>query len=210
MGAPRYVEPVFDLSMGEILLIAIVLLVVVGPRELPTILRQLGRMVAKLRNMSWELREQSGIDQVIKDEGLERDIDAIRSLSRGRVVDAIVSDAMGSKTVKKQRLEPNGPAASKSAGAGANADAVKASSDASAGSTKAAGPTSATPHTASDAAEAPHPRAASAAAAPPDPYAASDATGAPLPSDDAAEVAPSVGDKTSAAPPSSMRGSSRD
>jgi sec-independent protein translocase protein TatB len=112
----RYVGQVFDLSMGEILLIAIVLLVVVGPRELPTILRSLGRGVAKLRNMSWELREQSGIDEVIKEEGLQRDLDAIRSLSRGKIVDTIVNQAGGAKTGAPRKLQPNGPAASTGAG----------------------------------------------------------------------------------------------
>ena len=82
-----------DLSFGELLIIALVLLVVVGPRELPTMLRKLGQGVAKLRNMTWQLREQSGIDEVLREEGLDKDLDALRSLSRGRVVDAIMTEA---------------------------------------------------------------------------------------------------------------------
>ena len=82
-----------DFSFGELLIIAVVLLVVVGPKELPGMLRKLGRGIAKLRNMSWELREQSGIDQVLRDEGLDKDLDALRSLSRGRVVDAFITEA---------------------------------------------------------------------------------------------------------------------
>ncbi|MBI4701903.1 MAG: twin-arginine translocase TatA/TatE family subunit [Deltaproteobacteria bacterium] len=54
----------FGLGFGEILVIAIVLLVVVGPRELPRLLRSMGRGINKLRTMSTELRAQSGIDEI--------------------------------------------------------------------------------------------------------------------------------------------------
>jgi sec-independent protein translocase protein TatB len=91
---PSYLLQVFDLGFGEIALLAIVLLVVVGPRELPRLLRAIGRGITKLRTMSWELRSQSGIDEIIRDEDLQKDIEAVRSLSRGRVVDAIVTEAM--------------------------------------------------------------------------------------------------------------------
>lgn len=81
----------FGLGFGEILVIAIVLLVVVGPRELPRLLRSMGRGINKLRTMSTELRAQSGIDEILREEGLQEDLDAIRSLSRGRVIDALVN-----------------------------------------------------------------------------------------------------------------------
>lgn len=84
----------FDLGFGEIALLAIVLLVVVGPRELPRLLRTIGRGITKLRTLSWELRAQSGIDEIIRDEDLQKDIEAVRSLSKGRIVDAIVNEAM--------------------------------------------------------------------------------------------------------------------
>jgi sec-independent protein translocase protein TatB len=90
---------VLDLSFGELLVIALVLLVVVGPRELPGMLRKLGQGIAKLRNMSGELRAQSGIDQMLREEGLDKDLEALRSLSRGRVVDAIVTEATREKPV---------------------------------------------------------------------------------------------------------------
>ena len=96
----------FDLSIGEILLIALVALIVVGPRELPAILRTLGRTVGKLRNMSWELREQSGIDDMLKKEGLDKDIDAIRSLSRGRMVDAIMTETARPKRTPATAAPP--------------------------------------------------------------------------------------------------------
>jgi sec-independent protein translocase protein TatB len=85
---------VFGLGFGEMVVLGIVLLVVVGPRELPSLLRSVGRGVTKLRRMSRDLRDQSGIDDIIADEGLGEDIRALRSLSRGNVVDSFVRDAM--------------------------------------------------------------------------------------------------------------------
>jgi sec-independent protein translocase protein TatB len=84
---------VFGLGFGEMVVLGIVLIVVVGPRELPKLLRSVGRGITKLRQMSSDLRQQSGIDDIINEEGLREDIEAIRSLSRGRVVDNFVNAA---------------------------------------------------------------------------------------------------------------------
>ena len=48
----------FDLSWGEILLIGIVALVAIGPKELPGVLRTLGQWTAKLRRMAAEFQSQ--------------------------------------------------------------------------------------------------------------------------------------------------------
>jgi len=74
-------------------MLAVVLLVVVGPRELPRLLRTVGQGISKLRRMSTDLRQQSGIDDIIEDEGLRDDLNAIRSLSRGNVVENFVNQA---------------------------------------------------------------------------------------------------------------------
>jgi sec-independent protein translocase protein TatB len=84
---------VFGLGFGEMIVLGVVLLVVVGPRDLPRMLRTVGRGITKLRRMSTDLREQSGIDEIIQDEGLREDIDAIRSLSRDNVVESFVRQA---------------------------------------------------------------------------------------------------------------------
>ncbi|MBM4359492.1 MAG: twin-arginine translocase subunit TatB [Deltaproteobacteria bacterium] len=70
----------FGLSFGEILVIAILALVVLGPKELPTMLRTLGRTLNKLRRMSTDLRKQSGIDEIIREEGLHEELATLRSL----------------------------------------------------------------------------------------------------------------------------------
>jgi sec-independent protein translocase protein TatB len=73
---------VFGLSLGEIMLLFIVGMVVVGPKNLPSLMRTAGQWIGKLRRMSSDLRNQSGIDDLIRQEGLEREIQELRSLSR--------------------------------------------------------------------------------------------------------------------------------
>jgi sec-independent protein translocase protein TatB len=97
---------VFGFGFGEMMILGVVLLVVVGPRELPSLLRSVGGWVTKLRSMSRELREQSGIDDIIHDEGLKDDLQAIRSLSKGRVVDDFVRDAMKPNERRRPAARP--------------------------------------------------------------------------------------------------------
>src|SRR5262249_5891751 len=48
----------FDISWGELLLIGVVTLVFIGPKELPTVLRTLGQWTAKLRRMAADFQNQ--------------------------------------------------------------------------------------------------------------------------------------------------------
>jgi sec-independent protein translocase protein TatB len=48
----------FDISWSELLLIGIVALVAIGPKELPGVLRTLGQWMAKLRRMAAEFQNQ--------------------------------------------------------------------------------------------------------------------------------------------------------
>ena len=48
----------FDIGWGELLVIGIVALVVIGPKELPALLRTLGQGMAKLRRMAAEFQSQ--------------------------------------------------------------------------------------------------------------------------------------------------------
>ncbi len=84
----------FGLGFGEILVLIIVGIVVVGPKNLPTLMRTTGRWIAKLRRMSHDLRSQSGIDDLIRQEGLEKEIHELRSLSRVNVIDTLVAPAI--------------------------------------------------------------------------------------------------------------------
>src|SRR5262245_23271116 len=48
----------FDIGWGELLVIGIVALVVIGPKELPGVVRALGQTVAKLRRMAADFQNQ--------------------------------------------------------------------------------------------------------------------------------------------------------
>ena len=57
--APRGVEgSMFDISWGELLVIGMVALIVIGPKELPGVLRTIGQWMGKIRRMASEFQGQ--------------------------------------------------------------------------------------------------------------------------------------------------------
>lgn len=62
-----------DLGWTEILVIAIVLIIVVGPRDLPRMLRSFGRTMTSVRKMAGEFRSQ--FDEALK----EAELDDVRN-----------------------------------------------------------------------------------------------------------------------------------
>ena len=80
----------FGFSIPELVVVLLVGIVVVGPRELPELLRTAGKWVAKLQRLAFDMRSQSGIDKILQDEGLLDDIQQLRKLlRRGNVLDAL-------------------------------------------------------------------------------------------------------------------------
>lgn len=79
------VRHVFGMGFGELVLVVIVAIVVIGPKDLPKVLKKLGMWSGKLRRMAFDLRSQSGIDDVLRGEGLGKDIAEIRKLARGEI-----------------------------------------------------------------------------------------------------------------------------
>ena len=82
----------FGLSFGEVVLLVIIAIVVVGPRNLPQMMRSLGRTVSKIRRMTTDLREQSGIDEILRAEGIEREVNELRKLATGRILEVNLDD----------------------------------------------------------------------------------------------------------------------
>jgi len=76
---------VFGFSLSELVVVIVVALVVIGPKDLPKMLRKLGQWAGKLRRMASDLRAQSGIDDALRTEGLADDIAEIRKLARGEL-----------------------------------------------------------------------------------------------------------------------------
>jgi sec-independent protein translocase protein TatB len=76
---------VFGLGFGELLVLLIVAVVVLGPKDLPRYLRKGGQFAGRMRRLAYEMREKSGIDEVLRVEGIDRDIAEIRRLARGEI-----------------------------------------------------------------------------------------------------------------------------
>ncbi len=72
----------FDIAWSELLLIAVVALIFIGPKELPQVLHNLGRMSAKLRRSADDFRRQ--FEDSMREAGYEdlhKNIQDIRSLN---------------------------------------------------------------------------------------------------------------------------------
>ncbi len=75
----------FGMSFGELVVVVVLAIVVIGPKDLPKILRKLGQWSGKLRRMAADLRAQSGIDEVLREGSVAQDIAEIRKLARGEL-----------------------------------------------------------------------------------------------------------------------------
>jgi Tat protein translocase TatB subunit len=62
----------FDLGWSELFLIMVVAIVVIGPKEIPEVMRGLGRIVRRLQYMRFALTQQ--FDDIMK----EHDLDDLR------------------------------------------------------------------------------------------------------------------------------------
>ena len=72
----------FDIGWSEMLVIAIVMIVVVGPKDLPRMLRTFGKTTAKLRTMAGDFQRQ--FNEALKEAELDdvkKSVDALRSLN---------------------------------------------------------------------------------------------------------------------------------
>jgi sec-independent protein translocase protein TatB len=77
----------FGLSMGELMVIALVALIVVGPKDLPKMLRTVGRFVTKLRGMAGEF--QRHLDSAIREAGIDEVKKEVTSMTNFTVTDDI-------------------------------------------------------------------------------------------------------------------------
>jgi sec-independent protein translocase protein TatB len=71
----------FDLGMMEILVIGIVALIVVGPKDLPGLFRTVGNFVGKMKGMAREF--QRSMDAAAKDSGVDEAMDSVKSAAGG-------------------------------------------------------------------------------------------------------------------------------
>jgi sec-independent protein translocase protein TatB len=77
----------FDLGWDEMAVIAVVALVVLGPKELPNALRTVTGLMRQARKLAGEF--QNGVHQIIREAELEDAKKAIAELNKGSISDAI-------------------------------------------------------------------------------------------------------------------------
>jgi sec-independent protein translocase protein TatB len=79
-----------SLGFQEIVLLAVLALVVVGPKDLPLLFRKLGRWTAKLRGMAQEFR--SGFDELARQAELDELKEEVEALRRTATFSDIKSE----------------------------------------------------------------------------------------------------------------------
>ena len=77
----------FDIGAIELLLIGIVAIIVVGPKELPKMLRAFGQFVAKMRGMAREF--QSMFEEAARDTGIDDITKSVSDVKNFSVTDSL-------------------------------------------------------------------------------------------------------------------------
>jgi len=77
----------FDLGWGELLVVGVVALVVLGPKELPNALRTVSNLTKTARKLANEF--QSGVNEIVREAELEEARNAAQSISKGSISKAI-------------------------------------------------------------------------------------------------------------------------
>ena len=128
----------FDIGWTEMLVIAVVMIVVVGPKDLPKMLRTFGKTTAKLRSMAGDFQKQ--FNEALKEAELDdvkKSVDSLRSLNPANEIrkqlNPFEKAAADVRAGLDKALKPSTPAAGSTATAAPAATAaVAATSTASA------------------------------------------------------------------------------
>jgi sec-independent protein translocase protein TatB len=103
----------FDLSWGEMGIIAVVALVVLGPKELPNALRTVSALMKNARKLAGEF--QSGVNEIIREADLEDARKKLAEVNKNSIQNAIEKavDPTGEVKAALQdatKVDPTGPA----------------------------------------------------------------------------------------------------
>ena len=102
----------FEIGWTELVLIGIVALIVIGPKDLPDMFRTMGRFTAKLRSMTRDF--QRAMDQAAKDSGVN---DIAADLKAATSAKAMGLDAVKDAATRFEKWDPMKPAAPSAAAA---------------------------------------------------------------------------------------------
>lgn len=106
----------FDIGWTEMALIAVVAVIVIGPKELPKVMRELGTWVARARGMSRvfmdqleEMSRQSGLDEVRKEAEAFRHINPTQQIEKALDPDGTLKSQVSDLRNIGAPLEPSLP-----------------------------------------------------------------------------------------------------
>jgi len=88
-----------EIGMSELVVIAIVALIVVGPKDLPVLLRRFGQFMAKLRGMAAEFR--ASFDEMARQSELDDLRKEVEAMRRGQFGDVSIHDHEMNATVSE-------------------------------------------------------------------------------------------------------------
>jgi sec-independent protein translocase protein TatB len=123
-----------DIGWSEIAVIVVVALIVIGPKDLPKVLKTIGIWVRKARMLTRDF--QNSVDEMIREADLEdvrRQATELRNINIGREVEKTI-DPSGSL---RDAFDPNITARPRAEGAGAEDDAEAESDRLAHGDSKA-------------------------------------------------------------------------
>lgn len=120
-----------DIGWSELLVIGVVALIVVGPKDLPVMFRTLGRFTAKARAMGREF--QRAMDEAARETGVKETADDLRAMTSKK---ALGLDALDKAATKFEQWNPT-KAASTPKGPATQALAEKRAAEAAARSATA-------------------------------------------------------------------------
>lgn len=105
-----------SLGFNEMIILAVLALLVVGPKDLPLLFRKIGRWTAKLRGMAQEFR--TGFDELARQaelDELKREVDALRRTTNlqdiGRELSAPINEIKQEVSAAAYIPPPGTPAA---------------------------------------------------------------------------------------------------
>ncbi|ABL69019.1 Sec-independent protein translocase protein TatB [Paracoccus denitrificans] len=99
-----------DIGWSELLLIGIVALIVIGPKDLPHLFHSLGRITARARSMAREF--SSAMEDAAKSAGLDEAGNALRDVKSLTSKKALGLDALERAADRFEKWEPKAPSRS--------------------------------------------------------------------------------------------------